>query len=201
MADEIRVTTVSGSEVHRVAGAPAGSEGPVVIDAKEEIQATRARISDTIDEIEGRILQKKERIEERLDLLAPVRDRPLRVLGAVFGLGLALGLLTGGREEDEEPRDAGRGGDERGEELATLWEARARRLRRIARAREDEIAALRERLGRGGARAALAEEVEEADEAVEGDSAVDRLRAYLSEHLSGLATEAVQQLLRRVARG
>jgi hypothetical protein len=200
MADEIRVTTVSGTEVHSVAGGPAGSEGPVVIDAKEEIQATRSRISDTIDEIEGKILEKKERIEERLDVLAPVRERPLRVLGAVFGAGLALGLLTGGGhdEEDEARHEDHEEEDERREELAKLWEARARRLQRIAREREDEIEALRERLGRRGARAAL---VEEAEEVVEGDSTLDRLRAYLSEHLSGLATEAVQQLLRRVARG
>jgi hypothetical protein len=198
MADEIRVTTVSGTEVHSVAGGPDGSEGPVVIDAKEEIQATRARISDTIDEIEGKILQKKERIEQRLDVLAPVRDRPLRVLGAVFGAGLALGLLTGGGRDDEE-RDDG-DGEERGgaSDPAELWEGRARRLLRIAREQEEEIEALRERLGRRVA--SVAREEEQEDE-VEGDSTIDRLRGYLAEHLSGLATEAVQQLLRRVARG
>jgi ElaB/YqjD/DUF883 family membrane-anchored ribosome-binding protein len=199
MADEIRVTTVSGTEVHSVAGGPAGSEGPVVIDAKEEIQATRSRISDTIDEIEGKILEKKERIEERLDVLAPVRERPLRVLGAVFGAGLALGLLTGGgHDEDEEARHEDDGGeDDRREELAKLWEGRARRLLRIAREQEEEIEELRARLGRRSAGAALVEEGEED----EGDSTMDRLRGYLAEHLSGLATEAVQQLLRRVARG
>jgi hypothetical protein len=198
MADEIRVTTVSGAEVHRVAGEPAVSEGPVVIDAKEEIQATRARISDTIDEIEGKILQKKERIEERLDVLAPVRERPFRVLGAVFGVGLALGLLTGGGR-DEDGEDEERDDEEDGaSDPAELWEGRARRLLRISREQEEEIESLRERLGRAAGRVEVAEEGE--DE-VEGDSTVDRLRAYVSEHLSGLATEAVQQLLRRVARG
>jgi hypothetical protein len=167
----------------------------VVIDAKEEIQATRARISDTIDEIEGKILQKKERIEERLDVLAPVRERPFRVLGAVFGVGLALGLLTGGGDEDEDRDEE----EDDASDLAELWEGRARRLLRIAREQEEEIESLRERLGRGAGRAVLVEEGE--DEEVEGDSTMDRLRAYLSEHLTGLATEAVQQLLRRVARG
>jgi hypothetical protein len=198
MADEIRVTTVSGAEVHRVAGEPAVSEGPVVIDAKEEIQATRARISDTIDEIEGKILQKKERIEERLDVLAPVRERPFRVLGAVFGVGLALGLLTGGGR-DEDGEDEERDDEEDGaSDPAELWEGRARRLLRISREQEEEIESLRERLGRAAGRV---EVPEEGEDEVEGDSTVDRLRAYVSEHLSGLATEAVQQLLRRVARG
>jgi hypothetical protein len=170
----------------------------VVIDAKEEIQATRARISDTIDEIEGKILQKKERIEERLDVLAPVRERPFRVLGAVFGVGLALGLLTGGGR-DEDGEDEERDDEEDGaSDPAELWEGRARRLLRISREQEEEIESLRERLGRAAGRVEVAEEGE--DE-VEGDSTVDRLRAYVSEHLSGLATEAVQQLLRRVARG
>jgi hypothetical protein len=197
MADEIRVTNVGGTEVHTVAGDPAGPEGPVVIDAKEEIQATRARISGTLDEIEGKILQKKEQIEERLDFLAPVRERPLRVLGAVFGAGLALGLLTGGGDEEEE--DRGEEKDEEDDEGADLWEGRARRLLRIAREQEEEIEALRQRLGRRVESAAREED--EDDEDGESDSTVDRLRAYLSEHLSGLATEAVQQLLRRVARG
>lgn len=198
MADEIRVTNVGGTEVHTVAGEPAGPEGPVVIDAKEEIRATRARISGTLDEIEGRILQKKEQIEERLDFLAPVRERPLRVLGAVFGAGLALGLLTGGHDEEDDidDGDVEEEDDEESDDLAELWEGRARRLLRIAREQEEEIDDLRARLGRRGASMALAEEGED-----EGDSTMDRLRAYLSEHLSGLATEAVQQLLRRVARG
>jgi hypothetical protein len=198
MADEIRVTTVDGTEVHTVAGEPAGPEGPVVIDAKEEIRATRARISGTLDEIEGRILQKKERIEQRLDFLAPVRERPFRVLGAVFGAGLALGLLTGGHDEEEDRDDREEDEREDGErdDLVDLWEGRARRLLRIAREQEEEIEELRARLGRRGAGMPLAPE-----EADEEDSTMDRLRAYLSEHLSGLATEAVQQLLRRVARG
>jgi ElaB/YqjD/DUF883 family membrane-anchored ribosome-binding protein len=152
MADEIRVTEVTDREGVARTGAAATMPGDPGA-AREEIQATRARISETIDEIEGALLQKKERIEDRLDVMAPVREQPMRTLGIVFGAGLLLGFLTGGDDEEEDEDD-----DEEHEEhervsasadeRAELWEHRARRLLRIAREQEDEIESLRRRRAR-----------------------------------------------------
>jgi ElaB/YqjD/DUF883 family membrane-anchored ribosome-binding protein len=124
MADEIRVTEVTdrerGARVGAAATMPPDPEG-----AREEIQATRARISETIDEIEGALLQKKERIEDRLDVMAPVREQPMKTLGIVFGAGLVLGLLTGGGDEEEEEEHEEREAHERvsasADERAELW--------------------------------------------------------------------------------
>ena len=130
MVDEIRVTNEGGTEVHRIAGES--------------------------DEVEGTLVVEPRELEPRkLDLLAAVREHPLRALGLVFGAGLALGLLTGGR----------------GDHLESAGEE------------EDE------------------EEDRNGDEDEEdGTSPTDRLRSFVSEHLTGIATEAVQQLVHRVMR-
>ena len=77
--------------------------------ARLQIEQTRARMSDTIEQIEETLLRKKENIEERLDVMAPVRrkarENPYPIIGGVFLAGLILGLLTGGDDdEDESPR-------------------------------------------------------------------------------------------------
>ena len=129
MADEIRVTDIGGAEVHRIAG---------------EAQ----------DEVEGiLVIETREPTARKLDLLAAVREHPLRALGLVFGAGLALGLLTSGKGEG------------------------------FAEAEDDDEE----------------EDYEEEDEFEEdGASPTDRLRSFISEHLSGIATEVIQQLARRV---
>jgi hypothetical protein len=140
MADEIRVTSVGETEVHRMAG-------------------------ETQDTVEGTlVIETREPTARGLDPLAAVREHPLRALGLVFGAGLALGLLTGGngrRSADDEGDEDYEDGDEYEDEY------------------EDE------------------EEDEDEDE-VDGDSTTDRVRSFISQHLSGLLTEAVQQLARRV---
>lgn len=115
-----------------------------------EIQQTRARMSSTIDELEAALLRKKEQIQERLDVLAPARERPLLAVGAVFAAGLALGLLTGGDPEAKPPRwfrETVGEGDDLGD-----WRARAegaeRRLRRLERtidAQDRELRRLRKK--------------------------------------------------------
>lgn len=81
MADEIRVTSVGETEVHRMAG-------------------------ETQDTVEGTlVIETREPTARGLDPFAAVREHPLRALGLVFGAGLALGLLTGGngkRSADDE---------------------------------------------------------------------------------------------------
>lgn len=118
--------------------------------ARAEIEHTRARMSDTIDEIEDVLVRQKERIQDRLDVLAPVREHALPAAGAALGAGLLLGLLTGGDDDDEDDYDleveGGYGYGDRARHharRADLWENRARRLLSIARDQEEEIEELR----------------------------------------------------------
>jgi ElaB/YqjD/DUF883 family membrane-anchored ribosome-binding protein len=212
MADEIRVTTVGGAEVHRRIGQNPeadGEDGAVVIeaadpaDARRQIEATRARISGTIDDIEESILRKKGRIEEKLDVLSAVRERPVQILGAAFGAGLLLGLITGGGDEDDDEEEETKHRHRHHhheDEQAEIWEGRARRLLKIAREQEEEIDHLRDGMRHRSRFAHRADAREDEEDADDGPSAVDRLRDFLTDHLTGLATDTVQRMVRRVAR-
>lgn len=115
--------------------------------ARDEIRRTRQRMSGTIDEIEDLLTERKERVKAQLDVTARFRRNPLPVLGAVLGAGLLLGLLTGGDDDDEQERHQLRleedGAVRSWRDRAETWEARSRRLLRVAREQEDEIADLR----------------------------------------------------------
>jgi ElaB/YqjD/DUF883 family membrane-anchored ribosome-binding protein len=125
--------------------------------ARMQIEQTRARMSETIDQIEGALLRKKERIEEKMDVMAPVRraarENPYPVIGGVFLAGLILGLLTGGDDDDDEPRpavrryavdfDRERAHGQHWEERSHTWERRARRLMDLANRQEAELLSLR----------------------------------------------------------
>ena len=80
-----------------VAGGVTGDPDAV----RDEIERTRARMSSTIDQIEGALQRKKGEIQEKLDVTAPVRERPWLFAAGVFGTGLVLGLLTGGGDDDD----------------------------------------------------------------------------------------------------
>lgn len=144
-------------------GSIAAAESPDLV--RDEIERTRARMSSTIGSIEDALLRKKEQIHQKLDVLTPVRDRPLMFAGGVFGAGLLLGFITGGRGDDDAdtvrvPRSmlAGldvEGGGYRGgvdanvwRTQAQQWEGRARELMQTCARHEEEIRSLRE--GRGG---------------------------------------------------
>jgi hypothetical protein len=45
--------------------------------ARAEIERTRARMSETLDEIEENLLRTKENIRRRFDVIGRVRERPL----------------------------------------------------------------------------------------------------------------------------
>lgn len=109
-------------------------EGPDAM--RTEIEHTRARMSATIDEIEEVIVQKKNKLEDALDVVAKIREQPMKAAGIVFGVGLLLGFLTGGgsKVDEEELEESG--------QRTALWEERARRLLAIARTQEEEIDAL-----------------------------------------------------------
>jgi hypothetical protein len=126
--------------------------------ARLQIEQTRARMSDTIGQIEDTLLRKKERIEEKMDVLAPVRrtarENPYPIIGGVFLAGLILGFLTGGDDDDDEATpavrryavdfDRERAYGNHWEERARTWERRARRLMDVANRQEAELLAARE---------------------------------------------------------
>jgi ElaB/YqjD/DUF883 family membrane-anchored ribosome-binding protein len=103
--------------------------------ARAELERTRARMSDTIDEIEDVLLKKKQDLHDRLDVRARIRDKPLHAAGIVIGVGFLIGFLTGGGSDAKDRRLAT-------DARAALWEARARRLLRIAREQESDIGEL-----------------------------------------------------------
>ena len=144
-------------------GTVAASDDPDVV--RDEIVRTRQRMSSTIDEIEAALLRKKEQIEEKLDVTAPVRekvrDNPWLAVGAVFGGALLLGYATGGGDRDDGPDydrypvmgggTVGLGATGEDEEMydrhwrarARQWEKRARELTRTCARHEEEIRHLR----------------------------------------------------------
>jgi hypothetical protein len=128
--------------------------------ARMQIEQTRARMSETIDQIEGALLRKKENIEEKLDVMAPVRrkarENPYPIIGGVFLAGLVLGLLTGGDDDEDDEKgpkpavrrfaadfDRERAHGYHWEERASTWERRARRLMDLANRQEAELLELR----------------------------------------------------------
>jgi ElaB/YqjD/DUF883 family membrane-anchored ribosome-binding protein len=197
--------------------------GAVVADdpqaVRSEIENTRERMSSTIDEIENVLARKKERLQDRLDVLSPIRERPLPATGIAFGVGLALGLLTGGGDSDDDdhrhlPRaqsyglglgamgmGAGMDADEGGhghysDERAAMWESRARRLLRVAREQEDKIRELQERYGLLYAREVELSGGWEDDEAASGElmSSVGSLRDTVLHGITGFLTDAFHQM-------
>lgn len=106
--------------------------------ARAEIERTRERMSETLDEIEESIAEKKDWLREQLDIGARIREKPLHAAGIVLGAGVLLGLVTGGgrRVSSRELEAAAARG--------AVWEGRARRLLDIARSQEEEIERLRD---------------------------------------------------------
>ncbi len=80
-----------------------GTEPRSVDEAREQLHATRQRLSRNLDAIEARLRGTAEDIRERLDVLEPARER-IRAevwtsLALAFGAGLAYALMTGRRRD------------------------------------------------------------------------------------------------------
>jgi ElaB/YqjD/DUF883 family membrane-anchored ribosome-binding protein len=178
---------------------------------RAEIEQTRARMSETIDEIEGALIRKKEEIQDRLDVLSPVKENPWSSLGIIFGTGVLLGFATGGGDDEEEEYeyDGGysfSGGRSAGyatalgigaathldaEERAEQWERRARRLLRIAREQKELLEDSPRR------RAALRRDAEPDD--VDDEYEPDRLgdfREMLGDRIVDFVGSAIRGLTR-----
>jgi ElaB/YqjD/DUF883 family membrane-anchored ribosome-binding protein len=67
-------------------------------EARQAIEATRGRISATLDDLETRLEAKKDAIRDRFDVVTPararIRQRPWAVVGGALAVGLLLGLAA-----------------------------------------------------------------------------------------------------------
>ena len=128
-------------------------EPQTVDEAKDAVERSRQRISTTLDALEDRIVEKKHAMQDRMDVLRPVREqvtvRPLTAVAVAVGVGALLGSL-GGRGDRDVGRDvkAGREGKSsrsmRGRSgLSERDRAELREWRRMRRER------LRNRIGSG----------------------------------------------------
>jgi ElaB/YqjD/DUF883 family membrane-anchored ribosome-binding protein len=106
-----------------------------VEEARRVVEASRQRISATLDELEGRLVEKKQALQ-RLDVARPVRGwvrrKPLAGLAIAAGAGLLLGVLGGGGDEEPEP-DLGE------EEVAAIRRWRRERRKKLLEVAEDEL--------------------------------------------------------------
>lgn len=132
---------------------------------REEINRTRARMSQTIDEIEDVLVREKEKVREQVDVGAKVRRDPVRSLAMAAGAGLVLGFLTGGKKKSRTPD--------------RVWEERTRRILDITREQEDEIEDLQ------GALRDVEKEAEAVLAGVEPE-AEESLRERVSEYIEEL---------------
>lgn len=172
MAREIRI--------ERMGGRPDSERAPAVEpatteEARRAIEETRGRISATLDEIEDRIGEARENIRERMDVARPIRDRmrrnPLPGIGVALGVGVALGLLTGGgKKKEKHPKML----DEDEREALRRWRAERRdRLREQRRRGRGESGgpSLARQIGGAVASAVIAGLMTRARRKITGESA------------------------------
>jgi ElaB/YqjD/DUF883 family membrane-anchored ribosome-binding protein len=74
-------------------------------DARDQVERSRERISETLEAIEVRLVNKKEELRDKVDVLRPVRERvrmrPWIAVAAAVGVGAVLGgVLRRGRGSD-----------------------------------------------------------------------------------------------------
>lgn len=119
-------------------------EPQTVDEAKDAVERSRQRISTTLDALEDRIVEKKHAMQDRMDVLRPVREqvtqRPFTAVAVALSAGALLGSLGGGgdAEEDAAQSRSSRGG--RG-----LSERERRELREWRRMRRDRLRARADR--------------------------------------------------------
>jgi hypothetical protein len=117
---------------------PAG-EPRTVDEARDAVERSRQRISSTLDALEDRIVEKKHELQDRVDVLKPVREqivsRPFTAVAIGLGVGALLGSIGGGSDDDEDEHEHRRSGRVRG----ALSDADRRELREWRRARRDRL--------------------------------------------------------------
>ena len=112
-----------------------GPSPRTVEEARLEVQRSRARIEETLDRLESRVVETRETIQRKVDIVRPitefVRAKPFIAIGAAVAIGLFLG--TRGGDDDEEDEDYGFDRKER----RALEEWRKRRRRMLLAEAED----------------------------------------------------------------
>lgn len=121
-----------------------------VDEARYAVERSRERISSTLDQLEDRIVEKKHELQDRVDVLRPVRvqiiERPFTAIAVAAGVGALLGSLGGSHDEHEHDDDRasrrrraeGYLGDEDRAELREWRRARRDRLRAHSSADDAE---------------------------------------------------------------
>jgi ElaB/YqjD/DUF883 family membrane-anchored ribosome-binding protein len=75
-------------------------------EARRAVERSRQQISSTLDELEDRIVDTKESIQRKADVIRPaqaaIRKAPLIALGVAVAVGLLLGSLGGSDDDDDE---------------------------------------------------------------------------------------------------
>jgi ElaB/YqjD/DUF883 family membrane-anchored ribosome-binding protein len=166
------------------------AEPRTVDEARNAVERSRQRISSTLDQLEDRIVEKKHELQDKADVLRPLREqiaqRPFTALAVGVGVGALLGSL-GGSDDEPEHRHT-RSGRIRG---TSLSDDDRRGLREWRSARKDRLraAAKRNRHHRD----------DSSDDS--GSSRFDGLKHQLIGALTSAVTTAVTQRVRSMAMG
>jgi ElaB/YqjD/DUF883 family membrane-anchored ribosome-binding protein len=123
-------------EKRKVRGGPRAA--PRDVDqAREVAEASRRRVTETLGELEERLVEEKDALQERLDVVRPLREfvwaRPLPAVAMAAGAGLLFGLLVAGSRRapaEVELTDADR-------DVIRSW--RRERRKRLIDTAEDEL--------------------------------------------------------------
>jgi hypothetical protein len=154
-----------------------------VDEARDAVERSRQRISSTLDALEDRIVEKKHEIQERVDVLRPVRaqiaERPFTAVAVAVGVGALLGSIGGGDGDDHRHSRSGRLrghalGDADRQELREWRKARKERLRARLQNNDD-------------------------DDEDRSDSRFDALKHQLMGAVTSAVTTAVTKRVRRMA--
>lgn len=85
------------------------AEPRTVEEARVAVEQSRARMSDTLDAIEGKIVAKRQEITDRMDIMRPVkqrvRKRPWPALALAFGIGVVIWKLRANHKDDDDEEE------------------------------------------------------------------------------------------------
>jgi ElaB/YqjD/DUF883 family membrane-anchored ribosome-binding protein len=85
------------------------AEPRTVEEARQAVEDSRERMSNTLDAIEGRLVAKKQQLSDRMDVMRPVkqrvRSRPWPAIAVAFGVGVLIWKLRHHGEDEDHGRE------------------------------------------------------------------------------------------------